>query len=310
MKTNKWFLIVNPTAGGGKGRKSWNEIEKLLAQMDIAYDYAMSEHSGHIIEVTKAAIAKGYRRIAAVGGDGTAHEVINGIFQQTEVPGTDIIFAIIPVGTGNDWIRTHKIPNNFKKAILLMKEGKTMFHDIGKVDYWDMDDQPQSRFFLNVAGLGYDAFVTRATKYGSRWMGNKLYYLTTIMRCVTQYKATKARIIYDDKITEGTIYSTAVGICIFNGGGAQFVPQAIPNDGLFALTFFQGITAWDVVLNSRRFYNGTVTSLPQATTGQVRHVRVEPLDGEETLLEADGEFLGKAPADFTMFPNALRVIVP
>lgn len=310
MAKQKWFIVVNPAAGNGKGKRSWPEIEKLLMQMGIEYEAVHSEHSGHIIEVVKAALAKGYRYLAAVGGDGTAHEVVNGIFRQTEVPTQEVIFAMIPVGTGNDWIRTHGIPNRFKKAILLMKAGNTKLHDIGKIDYLDMDDRPQMRYFINVAGLGYDAFVTRASKHGSRWMGNKLYYLTTILRCVTQYKATRARLVYDDAEVEGSIYSAAVGICIYNGGGAQFVPQAVPDDGLFALTYFQNIGAWDVVMNSRRFYNGTVTALPQATAAQTKLVIMEPVGDDLTLLEADGEFLGKIPARFELLPLALRVIVP
>lgn len=307
---NKWFLVVNPTAGHGKGRKSWKEVEKLLQQMDVAYDHVMSEHTGHIIEVTKAAIAKGYRKIAAVGGDGTAHEVVNGIFQQTEVDPQELIFAVIPVGTGNDWIRTHKIPNNFKKAILLMKAGKTILHDVGRIDYTTMDNQPAMRYFINAASIGYGAFAVHEAQNRSRWMGNTLFYLSVILSCITKYKTTRTRMIYDGKTDEDNFYTAIVGIGIYNGGGAQFVPHAVPNDGLFAVSYFRNISGWDVVLNTRKFYNGTITKIKQATAVQTEHLRVEPADNADTLLEADGEFLGKAPMEFSMFANALQVIVP
>jgi YegS/Rv2252/BmrU family lipid kinase len=304
----KWFVLVNPTSGNGKGGKKWPKIEAALKSQGIPFDFAISTHAGHIVELVRQAIAKGYRHFAAVGGDGTAHELVNGIFGQQEVPPNEITFALIPVGTGNDWIRAHHIPRNIEQAVQLLQQGHAIMHDIGEIHYTDKEGRPAIRYFINVAGLGYDAFVTRAAHSSARWMGDKLFYLFLAIRCLSLYKPTHSRIVYDAGNAQGSIYSIAIGICPYNGGGARFVPQANPCDGLLALTFFQNINAWHVIKNTPKFYDGTIGRVKQATAVQSRQVQIFPI-GEPLPLEADGEFIGHAPASFSILHQALRVMV-
>jgi YegS/Rv2252/BmrU family lipid kinase len=312
MKNTKWFVAINPTSGGGKGKKHWAEISQLLQQMGIEFDFAFSQQPAHIITLVRDAVLAGYRKIIAVGGDGTANEAINGICTQTEVPTAQITFALIPCGTGNDWIRTHNIPNNYKKAILLIKSGKTISHDVGYVTYHTLDSNEQrGRYFINVAGMGYDAYVTHASMTRSRILSDKLFYMYLIMSCTLSYKTKKARVFIDGALTESDWYSMAMGICKHNGGGAQFAPHAIPDDGLIALTLIKKVSPWEVVSNSRRFYNGRITDNPKVSTYQTPHIRVEAsTDAEPTWVEADGEFLGQTPVEMSILPQAIQVIVP
>jgi YegS/Rv2252/BmrU family lipid kinase len=310
MKEPKWYLIVNPSSGSGKGMKHWKSIEKILNNMGLVYAVGMSEYHGHAIELAKQAVENGYTHLVAVGGDGTANEVINGMMLQQAKPTQQLTFGIIPVGTGNDWIKTHKIPHQYKKAILLLKGGHTKLHDIGKVHYQDEQGQAQSRYFINVAGLGYDAYVTKASNERRRWSNSRLFYLYLILKCSTEYKAQRLRISFDDQVVEDSFYSIAVGQCIFNGGGAQFVPHASPFDGLFALTLVRNVSMWDVLLNSRKFYNGRIVDHPQVKTYQVSRLRIESLDAQPTGIEVDGEYLGHSPVDFEMLPGAIQVLIP
>ncbi|MCP4439580.1 MAG: diacylglycerol kinase family lipid kinase [Aureispira sp.] len=310
MTTTKWFIIINPTAGGGKGGKYWSDIKELLSKTGVNFDFAVSEYSQHVIELTKKAIKEGYRKIIAVGGDGTINEVINGMFQQKIVTPSELSFANIPVGTGNDWIKTHGIPSNYKKAILSLKSGHSMAHDVGEVSYYDKNGEQKRRYFMNVAGLAYDAFVTKASQEGSRWMGTKMFYYYLILRCVTQYTATRAKITFDGQEVESIFYNIAVGICKHNAGGAQFVPHAIPDDGLFALAYFTDIKGIDVLLNSRKFYDGSIIHHPKCFTTQAKHIKIEAAEDSPNFVEVDGEFLGKTPIEFIMHQQAINVIVP
>lgn len=299
-------------SGGGKGRKNWSEIAQLLEQMGIAYDHAFSGHHAHLITLVREAVLAGYRRIIAVGGDGTANEAINGICTQDEVPTEEITFALIPCGTGNDWIRTHGIPNNYKKAIMLIKAGKTLAHDIGHVTYQAQDsEERRGRYFLNVAGMGYDAYVTHASMTRSRILSDKMFYMYLIMSCTLSYRSKRAKVIVDGVEVEEDWYSMAMGICKYNGGGAQFVPQAVPDDGLMALTLIKRVSALEVVANSRKFYNGKIGEHPKVSLKQAKVIRVEAAENAEpTWVEADGEFLGQTPVEFTVRPKAVNIIVP
>ena len=102
MSTESWMVIVNPKAGSGRGLKDWPVISNLMYNSGLKFTCVFTEHKFHAIELTVSAINKGYRHIVAVGGDGTIHEVVNGIFIQKAVPTTDIYLAVIPAGTGND----------------------------------------------------------------------------------------------------------------------------------------------------------------------------------------------------------------
>ena len=101
----KWFVVVNPASGSGKGLDDFPLISKLLRDNGIRCESVFTEHKCHATELTVSAINSGYRHIIVVGGDGTLHEVVNGLFIQQEVTPSEVLLAIIPVGTGNDFVR-------------------------------------------------------------------------------------------------------------------------------------------------------------------------------------------------------------
>lgn len=311
QQQSKWHLILNPVAGNGKGQKTWPKIQQLLQQAGIAYEASITTHAGHAIELARKAVQAGYQKIIAAGGDGTANEVINGMFDQTQVATQTLTFAIIPVGSGNDWIKTHAIPNNYKKAIRLIAQGKTQSHDVGKVFYYDTTGKRQYRYFINVAGLAYDAFVTKATQVRPKWgSNNSFYYLYLIFSCITRFKPSPMKVLFDGQEMEHAFFNVTIGQCKYNGGGTQLAPHAVPNDGLFALTLLKDIKAWEVVVKAPQFYSGTVVNHSEAFSTQVQKVRIEAPSKQPAFVEVDGEYLGQTPIDFEMFREAFSVIVP
>lgn len=311
MNIAQWYFIVNPVAGNGQGHKSWQKIQWLLKQANINFDFGISTHPQHSTHLASAAVLKGHRHIVAVGGDGTINEIINGIFTQQEVPTDSITFAVLPIGTGNDWIKTHKIPTNYKKAIQLLIQSKIIKHDIGKVTYHNVDTlKKEQRFFVNVAGLAYDAFVTRVTKLRPKYGNSKLYYLYLILRCVTQFKATPATIFFDDQEVSFPFFNITIGQCQYNGGGTILVPHADPTDGLFALSLFKDVKSWEILVKAPRFYTGSIVKHKEAVTAQVKHIKITAPAESPTYVEVDGEWLGQSPIEFTMFPASINVIVP
>ena len=155
-------MVVNPNAGNRRIKRDWNKIRKLLQQSGLEYDFALTERAFHAVEITKKAIAKGFRKFIAVGGDGTFNEVVNGFFLQREVDVEEFTVAVIPVGTGNDWGRMFNIPNDYRKAIDVIVRGKTFVQDVGRISYF-LNETPKSRYFVNIAGMGFDALVAQKT---------------------------------------------------------------------------------------------------------------------------------------------------
>ncbi len=132
---NKWFTIVNPVAGGGRGLDHFPQISKHLRDAHILCEPVFTEHKFHATELTVTAVREGYRRIIVVGGDGTLHEVVNGLFIQQEVRPDKVLVAVIAVGTGNDWVRTFGISNRYYDAVEAIREEHSFLQDVGVVSY-------------------------------------------------------------------------------------------------------------------------------------------------------------------------------
>ena len=155
-----WFVIVNPVAGGGRGLDDFPLISKLLREGHIVCEPVFTEHKFHATELTVSAVKEGYRKIIVVGGDGTLHEVVNGLFIQQKVRPDEVLLAVIAVGTGNDWVRTFGISERHADAVQAIRDGYSFLQDVGVVAYEEAHFR-QSRYFANVAGVGFDAFVVR-----------------------------------------------------------------------------------------------------------------------------------------------------
>ena len=304
----KWFFIVNPNAGSRKGTRDWPKILKLIKDSGIPYEAALTTHRGHAIELTLDCIRQGYRRIAVVGGDGSLNEVLNGIYLQNEVAHTDILIGIIPVGTGNDWCRSFKIPFDYKKSLEILIQGKTGLQDVGKVIHYHAD-KPEVRYFMNVAGMGYDALVAKKTNImKEKGRGGPLVYLYFIFASLFQYNFIEAVIEVDGEIVfKGEIFSMNVGICKYNGGGMMQVPFAIPDDGLLDVTLIKKAPKYVVIQHTRKLYNGTLVDLPIVKTFRGKLIRIRSTG--KLYLETDGESLGHTPFTFEIIPLGIKTVV-
>lgn len=305
----KWFVIINPRASGGQGARQWKRIEECFRENEIDFFYKKTTHRNHATQLTKEAIQKGYRHIIAIGGDGTGNEVANGIFQQTETKNTDIIFALLPIGTGNDWIKTHQIPKQLDKWIACLKNGKTKIQDVGLVTCF-LNGKKVERYFINVAGMAYDAFAVKLSEGKSNWVFPKIQYLLLVLKGLFRYRLHRAKLSFDDKEVVDFFYTINVGICKYSGGGMQLVPHAISDDGQLALTYAGKLSKWNIILNTYRFYNGTLLKHSKVKGFFTKKIKVETMDNLPTGVEVDGEYIGETPVEFKIIPQALKIIIP
>ncbi len=312
MKTelqDGWLIIVNPAAASGKVKKNWDKIKSLLDEHINDYKVVFTNAPKHAIQLTIDGIGEGYRKIIAVGGDGTNNEVANGIFSQQEVPTNEIIYSLLPVGTGNDWVKTHKIPQKLTTCLTYIKQMKTSYQDVGLV-YYHKNGVQEKRYFVNVAGMAYDAFIAEYIEDQKQVVSNKFLYLFLVLKCLFKYDFRKAKVTFDGEVVEDYFHLINVGICRYSGGGMQLVPHAIADDGMMAMTLARKLPKLKVIFNTAKLYNGKINQLKEVSTHYAKHIKVESTNGKPTQLEVDGEYLGETPVEYQILEKSLQIIVP
>jgi diacylglycerol kinase (ATP) len=302
------LFIVNPNAGSKRGQKDWPKIAALLKSAGMEGDYVFTEHRDHASLIAEEFIGRGCRKIVVVGGDGTMNEVVNGIFAQKTAASSDVTLGMVPVGTGNDWCRTFAIPFDYPGAIRLLKENKTLLQDVGKVKYFKGDEE-KTRYFVNIAGMGYDALVAKKTNImKDKGKGGPLTYFYFIFASLFQFDFPDAAVGVDDRrVYEGKLFSMNVGICKYSGGGMMQVPGAVPDDGLIDVTLIKKTSKIAVIRYTRKLYDGTLVNLPFVSVFQGKTVKIT--SDEKIYMEADGESLGHSPFFYEILPGSLKVVV-
>ena len=261
-----WYVIANPAAGNGKVRRRWSSLAPWLERNLDAPVIELTRCRGHATDLAREAVGRGYRRLLAVGGDGTCNEIINGIFGEEGIPAADLTLALAPVGTGNDWMRTHGIPRLGKRWLEMLHNGKTFRQDVGRIDFTDPEGRPAKRFFLNVAGLAFDAFVVQQISHDGRRRPSAGFYLLLLLRHLLRYTPQPALVEMDGRQFRDSFFTIEVGIGRYAGGGMEVAPHAVPDDGRLALTLARNTSRADILINLRRFYDGSI--------GQ--HAKVDP----------------------------------
>jgi YegS/Rv2252/BmrU family lipid kinase len=305
----KWLVIVNPNAGKRKGEKDWPEISALLTENGFDFIYESTTHRGHAATITENYIRQGFRKIIVVGGDGTMNEVVNGIFHQEEVPTTDIMVGMIMVGTGNDWGRMYNLKVKYKKAVRTLKKQRIFLQDAGVVTFYEGENE-RIRYFVNIAGIGYDAFVVMMTnKTRERGGGGQMAYLMNLVKGLFRYHHSYLDIEVDGvSVYKGKVFSMSVGICKFNGGGMMQLPFAIPDDGLLDVTIFKKVPKLTVIRHLKKLFSGTFTHLSFVQVHRGKTVSVISANNGQSQLETDGESLGQTPFFFSVLPKSVKVI--
>ena len=307
MSEGKWSVILNPNAGGKLAGREWPHIEKELLSQGFVFDSVKTEKPMHAIQLVEKKLKEGYRKIIAIGGDGTLHEVVNGIMKQNHVNPDEILLAMISVGTGNDWIKTHLISPDYKIAIQQIKNGNTIRQDVGKIVYKNGGPNNEVRYFINSVGIGFDARVVEyILPNKAKGLSNKSDYMLGLIKSLFTNKNILTRLQLDGKTINAKIYNLTVGLCKFKGGGFKMSPHAIPNDGKLDITLACRITKGKLIANLPKIFGGKVDQIKQFEFFKVTDLMLHP--SGPMCTEADGEFLGHHPIQVSVIPSKLRLI--
>ena len=300
-----WAILVNPAAGSGKAHKIWPRVEKKLNLQGIDHQVAFSDGPGDISRLASQFVHNGFRRFAAMGGDGTLNELINGLFDQDLVNTQQILIASIPIGTGNDWIKSHYPGIGLTDIITLMGKGRYDYQDVGLVS----GSNGQTVHFGNVAEFGFGGLVVQRIRRLKRFRLGALAYLVGILAGLYQYRPTKIHFMSDQNNGDSDLFNLVVAIGNFAGGGMKISPSALTDDGLFDITIVEPIKPLKAVANLAKLFDGSFVNLPEVTVFQSSQLQIATDD--EVMAEVDGDVIGIG-GNFTISirKKALRVLSP
>jgi YegS/Rv2252/BmrU family lipid kinase len=296
-------VIVNPAAGAYSTRRKWPRISQWLNKVGLLFDHVFTEGVGHAIELAGSAVSDGYRRIVAVGGDGTVNEVVNGVLASGS---SEVAIGVISTGTGGDFIRSIGIPRDYNTACSCLTGQRRVQIDIGVVEY-QSQGQTVQRFFVNAAGVGFDASVVAATERFPKYLGGTVPYLAGLLGCLFSYQNKPVELRFEDVVESRRVLAVVVANGCYFGGGMHVAPLAKIDDGLLDVVTINDIGKFELLKELPRVYKGTHLSHPKISLSRTKRITVE--SPETVLVHADGELLGTCPASFWLVPVALNILV-
>ncbi len=297
MSPSDIFIIVNPTAGGRRAQRVWPAIRAALTVQGVGFMAEMGERPGHPLLLAEQAARAGYPIIAAAGGDGTIHEVLNGLLRGR--PADPPALAIVPVGTANIFVRELKLPQDPAGIAHMLRRRDRRRIDLGQVN---------DRYFATIAGIGFDAEVVHRSRRWPRWLGGKARHLLAGLGTLPRYRAVSARLRVNGREERLPLYLLAAANTSWYGGGIHIAPHARIDDGQLAVVVAGDLSVSEAFTALRWTLSGRHLQHPKIGHTTAQEIRVET---EKPLaIHADGEYLGRGPASFRCIRQGLEVIVP
>ncbi|WP_026572151.1 diacylglycerol/lipid kinase family protein [Bacillus sp. UNC438CL73TsuS30] len=302
------YFIINPKAGSGTCKKIWRKIESQLKVEQIPYIAFFTNSPGHAktLALQIAERVEEHTIIVALGGDGTVHEVMNGVVNYN-----NITLGFIPGGSGNDFSRGFEIPSKPKQALnallrLMQNEASV---DIGKIDRGDQS----TCYFINNMGVGFDALISYDVNrskiksvLNSLSLG-RLVYVNFLLIKLFKYKRSTIRLSIDGKthIFEHTWFVT-VSNQPFYGGGMQIAPDAKPNDGVFDITVVHQLSRLKLLLVFISVFWGKHVLFKEVKMLKGKKISIQ--SSAPLFAHADGEFIGYTPLKIQLKSKALKIL--
>jgi diacylglycerol kinase (ATP) len=300
-------IILNPLAGGGKGRQFCKclipELEKRFGK-----DYLIKETSrqGDAIIFAREAVESNAGIIVAAGGDGTVNEVVNGILTAGRSFTNNADLGILNCGSGGGLAQTLRLPDSVSDQLDLICESKSQPFDVGFVIYLDKNKNSCERYFVSECQAGIGGSVVSQVGMKLKHFGGTIAFGLVALSHLVHYKVSEMRLQLDAK-TSAT--KKMIGVTIGNGiycaGGMQLTPNALTNDGQLDLLGIHEMNLMTRFLNFGKVYSGNHVNSKYFSLTQAKEIYID--SGPSVWIEADGELLGRTPCRIGVVPGAIRV---
>lgn len=289
-----YLFIVNPHAGRGKGLKVWKEVELLLQQRKIVYQVKFTQGKGDATQLADNE-AKEWKvtAVVAVGGDGTVHEVANGLY------GTNIPLGYIPAGTGNDFARVWDISFNPSRALEQILEHQVKLMDV---------IISQKQVMLCYLSTGFDGYVSQRVDNSKwkKWLGNASYFIGALV-CLPEFRPFTVELECDGV---SHIYKDVWLVTCSNtkslGGGMLISPQADPTDGMMDICIVHKLSKLGFLQVFPKVYTGKHVGHPAVTMLSAKNVKLKTTPA--MVAYSDGEEVGLHVEELHLIPNGLAIL--
>ena len=306
------LLVANAAAGGGWSDARKAALQRMAEGVLGAHELRWTEGPGHATELARDGAAD-FDVVAAVGGDGTAHEVVNGLVKDGEVVRQGVAFGLVNAGTGGDLARTLGAPRDLEAALVRLVDGALRPVDAIDVTLTALAGADEvRRTCINVAGLGMNARVVELANASSKRWGGRATFAAATVRALARFGTAPARLEWEEngapKTWEGELLSAFVANGAYCGGGMWVGRGGSVADGALDLTIIPRLPLTTLVGSSYRLFTGTVGDVKVVSTARVSsRLLALATSAKDILVELDGELSGRLPGTFRVTPNALLV---
>ena len=304
---NDFILVANPISGKGHAKNVAEQGYAALTESGQQGQLVLTSASGDAKRFAHEAVADGTRYIIACGGDGTLHEVVNGI-----ATGPDVTLGVLPCGRGNDFAAAIGVPLKPEAAIATLLSGTPIRVDLGccyqSNTVGAISESRTEHYFTTIATCGYDTEVSRRAAKGTPLFAGTASYAYAAVETLFYYEPPFVRLEGDFGVYEGPILLAATGITSRYGGGFQIVPDARIDDGLFDVCIIRPVSSLTVLRLLVTLFWGGHVSHPAVSIHQTRTLKIET--DTPMLLYADGEPMCETPATIEIIKERLAVMAP
>ena len=295
-------VIANPRAGRGKLRARLPEIERILWQAGLDYRVVQTTHPGHATEAARDALHGGERYLVAAGGDGTVHEVVNGMLEDGHPIAQDAVLGVVAAGSGCDFARSFGLPGDTVQAAHHLAGDRVRLIDVGQVTY-SCGPAQITRYFPNIAEAGLGAAVVARACRLPGLLGPARYFCGFWLT-LPRFRPATVHVDADGHVYQWRAHNVVVANCRFYGGGMHISPKSEPDDGALDVLVMVG-PKYEAFTTLPKVYRGS--HLPNRNIVEIRASRVRLETDPPFQVEADGEHLGTTPAEFEVVPVPIRI---
>jgi diacylglycerol kinase (ATP) len=312
------LLIVNPRSGGGNTGKVFDAMRPPLERALGAFDVVFTERGRHAVELARVAATAGRGVVVAVGGDGTIHEVVNGLMLAREGGAAVPRLGVIGQGTGGDFRRTLGIEHRLDRYAAAIAGGKVKHVDVGRASFVGHDGAPARSYFVNILSAGIGGIVDQLVAEASRGLGGTFAYYSASLRGLLRSAIGECvcTLTLDGKESVQEVSTRNLAICNgrFFGSGMKVAPMAEPDDGILEVVSLGAASKLRFAIeSSTRIYTGDHIGRPGVDHFRCNKIKLELKNPDVTdrfLLDVDGEALGVLPLEVEIVKGAIDVLVP
>jgi len=298
-------FLVNPAAANGSTGRRWPELARRAAALGLQGETLVSERPGHLAELAAEAAAAGATAIVVVGGDGTVHEVVDGLARAGASDRVEL--GLIPFGTGRDFARSLRIPRRLDDALEVVRGGRVRTVDIGRATYAS-DNGEAVAHFANFAGAGISGAIADRANRTTKAFGGRLSFIWATLAVFTRWQPTEMTVEIDGERRQLLLLEALAMNGDYTAGGMWVAPEASLEDGTFDVVLIGDFSKAEFTTTFPKIYRGAHVSHAKVEILRARELRVDAPSPLPIVL--DGEQPGTTPVRFEVVPGALRVRVP